>query len=455
MALVAVGDGDSNRKKRKSEVLSEEEYVDRLEAIIERDFFPQLPQMRAMLAYLKEHDTYDLSALRRTYRQLFPTLPSPQDDGEGKDKLSIAEFFNKYISEDNSSFLDLQQRSIEEHRAKYHWMYEALDNAIMDAPSRRPGMLMLYYIGNRLLTAGERQEVDRILNGEADFDQRPNSLSTWAFRVRNQLMFPPVLEDSMRTCGVPVPVPAYEVKMIADFPFQAPAPRIQRQNCTPAGVLQEVAELDAYLRGHGHGQGHGQGQQPSPYEDPHTPSTVCSNDGEYSSMPHRGRVGAAGYREVAMSPAPVPGRGPLASPLMTWGTVPASPLRLDITSEEVPVAVAGPRFSLQGPGVREQRARDLLDKTKRRPSSSSTSSGALGPSSTPMSMSSLLMTPRWKYSDSAMKGSSSSGASVSGGHSVSSNSHSHSNSHRPRLADMSPAAQRLAKKLSSQQLPAR
>ena len=162
--------GLPNKRKRTKRVLEEEEYVDALSHIIERDYFPQLAASRGSV--------------------------DGRDDYNG---LSVDTFFQQYTSYDNDSFEDLQQKSVEEHQRRYHWLYELPDDG--SGVHRRSGMLMLYYLGDKILTAEQRQKMDTIMNGEEHVgDNRPNGSQPWRFRVRNQFMFPPELAVSEDVC---------------------------------------------------------------------------------------------------------------------------------------------------------------------------------------------------------------------------------------------------------------
>ena len=79
------------RKRKKEIVLPEDEYMERLGSIIERDFFP------------------DLTTERRRVEDEDHTVDS---------------FVNTHTTEDNRSFEKLQEKSLKKHRDKYWWAYE-------------------------------------------------------------------------------------------------------------------------------------------------------------------------------------------------------------------------------------------------------------------------------------------------------------------------------------------
>jgi hypothetical protein len=453
---------DNSGRIRK--VLDEENYISLLENVIERNYFPHLATMEKQLEYLDNNEIFDISTLRTIYKEIFPALPlqkqskdtvshsfpsssssrgslSERSDPEEKkveaEKLTIPDFFNSYISEDNYSFLTVQERDLQKFRKKYHWIYEPssslqLTNGDEDlrrrrlalptsttssTPSKaqRAGMLMLYYIDNKILSEEERKKLDDTLDGGEDNrivgDNRPNNFlgnardgsSHYNFHIRNSFMFYPSLKESEEVCQIRDPstasaaasssssslpsIEAYQrnpilpitntssalmihddpnrknndnneklvVSSIRDIPtdqFLIPSKPsskvpsssssssslsssyksnqekiIQRENVYQGGI-EFMKEIDNYLRGKRDSSSlysPSSSSAPTPLESPHSVSTITSIASSqpilfpYQSVEDR-RQQKLGTL-VSMSPMPVPGKGILFEPIMTWGKV--------------------------------------------------------------------------------------------------------------------------------------
>eukprot|EP01040_Poterioochromonas_malhamensis_P019369 gene19369-22865_t len=192
----------------RKQVLEEEEYIGMLEEVIERQYFPHLAKMKKQLEFLQESERFSLHTLRAAYNQLVARDIEEELEESRQNTLTVQEFFNRFTSEDNESFKEIFAKDVADRRRKLHWLYESLDHlAITDGrqatSNKKAGMLMLYHIGNKVLTSEERARVDAILDGERVVgDDRPSQIDTWAFRVRNQLMFYPDLTDSLQISGV-------------------------------------------------------------------------------------------------------------------------------------------------------------------------------------------------------------------------------------------------------------
>lgn len=158
-------------KKRKL-VLEEEEYVTALGAIIERDFYPDLSEMRKMLCNLQQQDNQLQStgilfssqqslknklnatsetALKTPYltarhANLIETPCLKESDRmsmRGLDgmmeqkqlnrgnfkipKQSLDRFLSIYTSEDNASFEEIQEDTVEKRKSKYQHLLEVSD----------------------------------------------------------------------------------------------------------------------------------------------------------------------------------------------------------------------------------------------------------------------------------------------------------------------------------------
>lgn len=136
------------RKKKK--VLDEDEYVRRLESIIQRDFFPDLKKLKIQAEYLEAMETNDIVKLREIYEK-YSVGPGVHDSQRGhatpatfetptrdfQDNMSVHsssskassnklaeaqdsldEFLNKHTSEDNESFEEMIDEAKRKHRIK-------------------------------------------------------------------------------------------------------------------------------------------------------------------------------------------------------------------------------------------------------------------------------------------------------------------------------------------------
>ena len=148
-------------RKRKIKVMDEDEYVDKVEKIIERDFFPELEKLKAQSDYIdaRERKDYEtMSRLEEKYSGVRPdtgkrlqspaTFETPLDEPRESDpkrpetvqdnndnvsekpaddteeRVTLDKFMANHTSEDNESFIELQVEQERKHRIKNAWMYK-------------------------------------------------------------------------------------------------------------------------------------------------------------------------------------------------------------------------------------------------------------------------------------------------------------------------------------------
>merc|ERR1719232_1624013 len=134
--------------------MDEDEYVAKVEKIIERDFFPELDKLKAQSEYIDARDRNDLETMSRleekysgvrpdTGRRLAspatfdtpvdapresdPRRPEGTEDTAAEDKeekITLDRFMANHTSEDNESFIELQVENERKHRIKNAWMYK-------------------------------------------------------------------------------------------------------------------------------------------------------------------------------------------------------------------------------------------------------------------------------------------------------------------------------------------
>ncbi|KAK2870859.1 hypothetical protein Q8A67_023386 [Cirrhinus molitorella] len=331
---VAVCNDVNETKKPKRKILDEEEYIESLEKIIQRDFFPDVSKLQAQKDYLEAEENGDLERMREiaikygsamakyTPRTYVPsTTPSTfetpdgrsaspscsqskhraaKEDGkdgekaEEKDLPSLDRFLAKNTSEDNASFEQIMELAEDKDKLRHAWLYEA-ENEFRERHEQ-----------NLALPSTEKQALECTKAG----------LETWQYKAKNALMYYPEGEKDDTLFKKPREVLYKNTRFNAD-PFCKALNKSQ---------IQQAAALNAQFK---QGKVGPDGKELLPHESP--------------------KVNGYGFEGEA-SPAP----GVAESPLMTWGEIESTPFRLDGSDTPLVERSHGPSFKIPEPGRRER-----------------------------------------------------------------------------------------------------
>ncbi|CAK1541551.1 unnamed protein product [Leptosia nina] len=295
---------------KKAQILDEEDYVEGISKIIQRDFFPDLEKLKAQNDFLEATESKDYARLREITRKYsgrrpatepydspatFDTPgvdrpPSPSDGVLGTssvkekskdftDKHSLDSFLANHTSEDNASYDRVIALEYKKRASKLASQFEAevTSAAIADSALMLPSI---------------EQQADQL--------NRPHELDTWKYRARNYIMYIPDGAES-----------------------QAPSPK---------PVLQH----------------HNTRLQVQPFDYAKNKEAISAIAKSQESI-DKGKIGVDGVSisgekaptayELLATPSPRPGAGPDQSPLMTWGEIEGTPFRLDGGDTPLPASL--------------------------------------------------------------------------------------------------------------------
>merc|ERR1719410_1719127 len=192
--------------------MDEDEYVAKVEKIIERDFFPELEKLKAQSEYIDARDRKDYETMSRLEEKYSGVRPDtgkrcnspdtfetpldaprendprrPSEDKEDssssdkdknvedpkekeEDRVTLDKFMANHTSEDNESFIELQVENEKKHRIKNAWMYK--DEALY-------------------LEMKAKQMALPSVEQQAALPYKPGNLDTWTYQNINSVFHNP------------------------------------------------------------------------------------------------------------------------------------------------------------------------------------------------------------------------------------------------------------------------
>lgn len=188
------------RLKRPPKTLNEEDYTSAITTIIERDFYPQLSEMRKQSRYLDAIEEGNPIRIATAARRLTERPgESVEDETEEERRERILQedvrgmrldtFQAKYTSEDNESFNELLDEQNAKNREKYAWMYNGNKKMTKQefVIEQKKVLLLKEDMDSGVKMVGERSE---------DGEGWSKEIQTWKWTPMNVLMNPhPGLED--------------------------------------------------------------------------------------------------------------------------------------------------------------------------------------------------------------------------------------------------------------------
>ncbi|KAF8091525.1 hypothetical protein N665_0444s0039 [Sinapis alba] len=356
--------------RKRTRVLDEDAYVEAIEKIIERDYFPDITKLKDRLDWIQAVKTRDPVQIRdaqlkiierrgkkasggdtegsktqtpgSTFLRNFtpldefddgktPRTPGvvevvADDDGGGVDvaNMSLDEFFRRYTSEDNDSFSNILEKVNKRKKEKYGYL---LESGVIEDAKR-----------------------DRITDGYGTSYQPPSTLEGWKYTAKNLLMYHPAdrgeaplteEERAVRLAGLTKEIvkgnTRFQGKMIDSRP---------REDGSVEILYTPIAGSSPM---HVSGRDRDKSKRYDLDDLRKTPNPF------YVESDKRADNGFSFVR----TPSPAPGLD--ESPFITWGEIEGTPMRLD--PEDTPIDIGGsadgPHYNIPSAPARDVRAHSL------------------------------------------------------------------------------------------------
>jgi len=340
-------------RKRRIKVLEEDDYVEKVEEIIERDFFPELEKLKAQSEYIEARERKDyvtMSRLQEKYSGCRPNtgrlqtpstfetpedlprendprrpekntdefeddekseeiVPGESDATEEKEKLTLDKFLANHTSEDNESFIEIQEESDKKHRIKNAWMYK--DETLC-------------------LEMKAQQMALPSIEQQAQLPIKQLDVDTWTYQNINSVFHNPealeLSEEEKLEMAKKQKIIKHDNTRLSKAPWKTEKQMEQ--------LRKEAEKQEALAAG------------------------KVGIDGKELVRPETPSVN--GFKLMSMAPSPA--LGVEDSPLMTWGQLEGTPYRLE--GCETPLLQGGgggPGFSMKDVSQRDRLAKELAD----------------------------------------------------------------------------------------------
>ncbi|XP_013618780.1 PREDICTED: protein DGCR14-like [Brassica oleracea var. oleracea] len=355
--------------RKRMRVLDEDAYVEAIEKIIERDYFPDITKLKDRLDWIQAVKTRDPVQIRdaqlkiierrgkkanhnggdtvgktqtQTPGSTFLRNFTPLDEFDGKTpreevevvvaddgvedvdvNMSLDEFFRRYTSEDNDSFSKILEKVNKRKKEKYNYLLE-----------------------------GENKDVDlkrdRITDGYGTSYQPPSTLEGWKYTPKNLLMYHPAdrgeaalteEERAVRLAGLTKEIAKGNTRFQGKTIDSRP-----REDGSVEILYTPIA-----------------GSSPMQVRDRDKSKRYDLDDLRKTPNPfyvESDKRAGNGYSFVR-TPSPAPGLD--ESPFITWGEIEGTPMRLD--PEDTPIDIGGsadgPHYNIPSAPARDVTAHSL------------------------------------------------------------------------------------------------
>ncbi|KAG4952809.1 hypothetical protein JHK87_038403 [Glycine soja] len=363
-------------------VLDEDTYVEALEKIIERDYFPDISKLRDRLDWLEAIKTGDPVVIREAQLKILerragtakvtnhndtsrttshtpgstfvrnftpldefdgkpsqtPRAPAPEaKEGENNDggvdtSLGLDQFMRRYTSEDNHSFSKILEKVNKKRKERFGYLNEDVQGI-------------------------EDVKRDRITDGYGTSYQPPSTLEGWNYTAKNLLMYHPADRGE---------VPLTEEERA--HRIKAATKEINRGNTRFHGKMMDSRPKDDGTVEVLYTPVGGATPTPMSLREGDKLKKYDLEDLRKTPNPfylESGKKAENGYSFVK-TPSPAPGVD--ESPFITWGEIEGTPLRLDL--EDTPLDIGGsadgPHYKIPSAPARDSKAHSLSREAARK-----------------------------------------------------------------------------------------